>query len=109
MKIQKKEGEKKDKEKDEIINENKKYLFQTKFDKLISFKDIVSKLEVIYDKIIILRIKGYNVPIMINILIKYQKIVYKFQDEEKEFSQTKNNLIFFLINLVLFNFLLQSL
>ena len=88
----KKEGEKKNEEKDENINEDKKDLFQTKCDKLIFFKDIVSKIEAIYDKIKILRIKGYNIPIMINIIIKYPKVAYKFQDEEKEFSEIKNYL-----------------
>ena len=89
---QKKTGEEKSEEKDETKNEDKKDLFQTKCDKLIFFKDIVSKLEAIYDKIKILRAKGYNIPIMINIAIKYPKIVYKFQDEEKEFSEIKNYL-----------------
>jgi len=88
----KKEGEKKNEEKDKNINEDKKDLFQAKCDKLIFFKDIVSKLEAIYDKIKILKIKGYNIPIMINIIIKYPKVVYKFQDEEKELSEIKNYL-----------------
>ena len=88
---QNKVGAKKDEEKDE---NPKKDLFQTKCDKLIFFKDTVSKLETIYDKIKILRIKGYNIPIMINISIKYPKIVYRFQDEEeeKEFNDIKNYL-----------------
>jgi len=61
---------------------------------LIFFKNIVSNFEVIYDKIKILRIKGYNIPIIINISIKYPKITYKFkdEDEEKDFNDIKNYL-----------------
>ena len=75
-------------------DEEKKDLYQIKCDKLIFFKNIVSNLEVLYDKIKILRIKGYNIPIIINISIKYPKITYKFHDEddEKEFNDIKNYL-----------------
>ena len=52
-------------------NKEKKDLYQIKCDKLIFFKNIVSNFEVIYDKIKILRIKGYNIPIIINILFIY--------------------------------------
>jgi len=75
-------------------NEEKEDLYQIKCDKLIFFKNIVSNFEVIYDKIKILRIKGYNIPIIISISIKYPKITYKFkdEDEEKEFIDIKNYL-----------------
>ena len=46
--------------------EEKKDVYQIKCDKLIFFKNIISNLEVIYDKMKILRIKGYILPIMID-------------------------------------------
>ena len=49
-------------------------LFEVKCDKLLFFKDIISNLEIIYDKINILRIKGFNIPIVINVSIKYPKV-----------------------------------
>jgi len=64
-------------------NEEIKDLYQKKIDKLIFFKNIVSNFEVIYNKIKILRKKGYNIPIIINILIKYPKITYIFNDEDE--------------------------
>ena len=69
-----------------------KDIFQIKCDKLLFFKNIVSNLEVIYDKIKILRIIGINIPIIINILIKYPKITYKLYDEEKGFNDIKDYL-----------------
>ena len=53
-----------------------KNIFELKCDKLIFFKDLVSKIEIIYDKINILRSKGYNIPIEIKIEIKYPNITY---------------------------------
>ena len=73
-------------------SEEKKGLFEIKCDKLIFFKNIVSNLEVIYDEIKILRIKGYNIPIIINISIKYPEIIYKSYEEEKDFKDIKNYL-----------------
>ena len=67
-----------------------------KCNKLKFYKIIISKIEVIYDKIKILRIKGYNIPILINIEIKYPNIMYKFNqendEEEKDFDFIKNYL-----------------
>ena len=51
-----------------------KDLYHEKCDKIIFFKEIVSNFEIIYDKIKILRSKGYNIPIKIYISIKYDKI-----------------------------------
>ena len=83
----KKSKEKVDKEKD---------IYQIKCDKLIFFKEKISNIEVIYDKIKILRVKGYNIPILINIEIKYPNIKYKFnknnEEEEKDFNFIKNYL-----------------
>ena len=56
------------------------------------FKKIISNLEVIYDKIKMLRIKGYNIPILIKIVIKYPEITYKFNNEEKDFNYIINYL-----------------
>ena len=87
-KKEKEDGE--DKEKD---------IYQIKCDKLIFFKKIISNIEIIYDKINILRLKKYNIPILINIEIKYKnknkpKIIYKFnknnEEEEKDFEWIKN-------------------
>ena len=74
--------------------EEKKDLYQIKCDKLIFFKNIVTNFEVIYDKIKILRMKEYNIPIIISISIKYPKITYKFKDEDEEieFIDIKNYL-----------------
>ena len=68
------DNNKKNKEKE---NEDEKDTYQRKCDKLIFFKKIISNIEIIYDKIKILRVKGYNIPIFINIEIKYPNIVNK--------------------------------
>ena len=71
---------------------NTKDSFEIKCNKLIFFKDIISNLEIIYDKINILRKKGFNIPIVINISIKYPKVLYKLNDKEKEFNKIKDYL-----------------
>ena len=77
-------------------DEGEKDIYQIKCDKLIFFKKIISNIEIIYDKIKVLRIKGYNIPILINIEIKYPSIIYKFnknnEEEEKDFEYIKNYL-----------------
>ena len=50
--------------------------FQKKCFKLVFFKNIVSNLEEIYEYMKFLRIKGSNLPILINIQIKYPNIEY---------------------------------
>ena len=83
------------KKKDEKNEEGKKCdLYHEKCDKLIFFKEIVSNFEAIYDKIKILRKKGYNIPIKIYISIKYPEISYKFNEEgeEKDFKDIKKYL-----------------
>jgi len=63
--------------------QKKKDIFETKCDKLLFFKNIITNLKIIYDKINILRIKGFNIPIVINIAIKYPDIIYKLNSQEK--------------------------
>jgi len=88
----KENGDKKD-EKNEVQEENKKKdLFETKCDKLIFFKDIISNLEKINDKMITLRQKGFNIPIVINISINYPKVSYKLNNREIEFNKIKDYL-----------------
>ena len=49
---------------------------QKKCLKLFFFKNLVSDLEIIYDYMKFLRAKGSNLPILINIQIKYPDINY---------------------------------
>ena len=67
----------KSKIKEEKKKNVKKDIFELKCDKLIFFKDVVSKIEIIYDRMSILRSKGYNLPIEIKIEIKYPNIAYE--------------------------------
>ena len=83
----------KDKKEEENKEEKKeKDIFEDKCDKLIFFKDIISNLEIIYDKIDILRKKGFNIPIVINIIIKYPNVTYKLYNKEQDFNHIKNYL-----------------
>ena len=63
-------------------NEKKKDISEIKCDKLI-FLYIISNLEIIYDKIDILRMKGFNIPIVINIIINYPEVSYKLNNKKK--------------------------
>ena len=85
---------KKNEGKKDELNEKKeeKDPFEIKCDKLIFFKDVISNLEIIYDKINILRTKGFNIPIVINISIEYPKVSYKLNEQEKEFNKIKDYL-----------------
>ena len=56
---------------------------------MIFFKEKISELEIIYDKINILRKKGFNIQIVINIAIKYPKVSYKLNNNEKKFDKIK--------------------
>ena len=87
-----------------LINNNKeikveeKDIYQIKCEKLIFFKKIMSDIEIIYDIIKILRKEGYNVPILINIQIKYPNIIYEFNGEEYiDLNIIKNHLCTVLI------------
>ena len=80
-------------EKTEDKKENKeKDLLEEKCDKLLFFKNTIANLEIIYDKIYILRSKGFNIPIVIEVEIKYPNITYKLNGKIKEFALIKNYL-----------------
>ena len=87
----KENGEKKNETKEEK-EEKEKDPFEIKCDKLLFFKNIITNLEIIYDKINILRTKGFNLPIVINIAIKYPKVSYKLNNKVKEFNKIKDYL-----------------
>jgi len=91
---QKKIKEKVDKKKEinQISETKENDIFEIKCDKLLFFKNVVADLEIIYDKINILRMKGFNIPIVINVSIKYPEIIYKLNDKEKEFGLIKDYL-----------------
>ena len=74
------------------VNENNPDPYEEKCDKLIFYKNIVSNVEIIYDKINILRKKGFNIPIVITISITYPEVIYKLNNEEKNFSDIKDYL-----------------
>ena len=48
-------------------------LLKIKSEKLLSFKNLVTNMEIIYENMQILRSKGNNLPIDIKIIIKYDK------------------------------------
>ena len=60
--------------------------FEIKCKKLLFFKEIISNLEVIYDKMKILRIKGCSLPILIDINIEYPTIKYKLNKKITDFE-----------------------
>ena len=80
------------KSKDDEEEKTEKDIFEEKCDKLLFFKDIISNLEIIYDKINILRKKGFNIPILIKVSIQYPKISYELNGQEKEFDKIKDYL-----------------
>ena len=73
--------------------EKKKDSYEEKCDKLFFFKKVISNLEIIYDKINILRIKGFNIPIVINVELQYPKVSYILKDKEKKFEDIKDYLV----------------
>ena len=79
-------------ERDEKEKIKQKDIFEIKCDKLLFFKNIISNLEIIYEKMNILRKKGFNIPIVINITIKYPNIVYLLNDKKKNFDNIKDYL-----------------
>ena len=81
-------------EKNDIkVNNEIKDIQQIKYDKLKYFKDIMTNVEEIYEKIKLIRKKGYLIPFLISIEMKYPKIVYLLDDEEKDFIFIKNHLL----------------
>jgi len=82
--------ENKEKEKKEEGKDND--IYETKCHKLLFFKDIISNLEIIYDKINILRTKGFNIPISIIAKIQYDKVSYLLNQKEKDINEIKSYL-----------------
>ena len=74
--------------------------FQKKCFKLIFFKDIISNLEVIYEYMKKLRIKGSNLPILINIRIKYPNIDYFLNKKRTSFNNIRDFLFFVKADLI---------
>ena len=83
------EGKSEDKKK----KGEKKDQFEIKCDKLLFFKNLVYHLEIIYEKMNNLRIKGCNLPILINIKIEYPNVVYYLNQEETEFNDLRKFLL----------------
>ena len=84
----------KKKEKDKNINEKLKIdSFEIKCHKLLFFKKLVYKLENIHEKVNDLRIKGCNLPIVINIKVEYPIIEYKLNQIETEYDEIRHFLL----------------
>jgi len=89
------EDKKEEKDEDKIEkNETTQELdpYEIKCNKLIFFKKVISNLEIIYDKINLLRSKGFNIQIRINIIIKYPEDIYKLNEQKKDFNCIKEYL-----------------
>ena len=85
-------------DKGEVNNKEKKEekikdQFEIKCDKLLFFKNLVNNLEAIYEKMNILRIKGCNLPILINIKIEFPNVIYYLNQEETEFYEIRKFLM----------------
>ena len=79
-------------EKSQTKEIKEKDIIEEKCDKLLFYKNVEADLEIIYDKINILRMKGFNIPIAINVDIKYPEITYKLNVQEKKFDKIKDYL-----------------
>ena len=66
-----------------LVKNVKKDIFELKCDKLIFFKDVVSKIEIIYDRMSILRSKGYNLQIEIKIETDKRTALLIFSDKRE--------------------------
>ena len=73
---------------------NPKDEFQEKCLKLVFFKELISDLEVIYEYMKFLRLKGSSLPILISIQIKYPNIEYKLNKKKTDFKFIKNDFLF---------------
>ena len=58
-----------------------KDIFYEKCKKLLIFKNLISDLEEIYEKMLILRVKGCNIPRVIRIEVKYPNIGYYLNEK----------------------------
>ena len=74
-------------------SEKEKDLYENKSDKLLFFKDIISNIEIISDQMNILRKKGFNIPISINIKIKYPNVSHRLNNKEKDINEIKEYLL----------------
>ena len=72
-------------------------VFEEKCKKLKFFKDLVVDLEEIYDKMLILRVKGCNIPRIIKIKIKYPKVVDYYLNDQ--IFENKDDIKKFLFNI----------
>ena len=79
-------------EKESIRKGNEDEL-QIKIYKLKFFKDIISNLEIIYDQMKKLRLKGSNLPIIITIEMKYPDYSYYLQNKKVDFTKIKEFLL----------------
>ena len=70
--------------------EEKEDEFQTKCKKLIFFKKLVSNLEIIYEYMKFLRMKGSSLPILISIKIKNSQIDYILNRQNKKFEDIRD-------------------
>ena len=91
-KQKKEENKDKKEEKNEIKVEKEKDEYEDKCDKLLFFKEIISNLEIIYDKINNLRKKGFNIPIVIIVEIKYPKVSCILNNKEKNINEINDYL-----------------
>ena len=94
--IQPKNNESKSEDKKKEKKEDTKDQFEIKCDKLLFFKNLVNNLEIIYEKMNILRIKGCNLPILIKIKVEYSKNSkeeYYLNQEETEFNEIRKFLL----------------
>ena len=69
------------------IQIEKKDIQQIKRDKLLYFKEIIINVEEIYDRIKLMRKRGYYLtPLELNIEMKYPNVIYKIENDEKDFA-----------------------
>jgi len=78
-------------ETNEVKKGNKNYnILEIKTEKLIFYKNLITNIEVIYDNMQILRKKGNNLPINIQIIIQYDKkneADYYLEQKKSSFEQ----------------------
>ena len=89
--IEIKEDKKKDKENRKVD------ILKIKFEKLGFYKDMVTKMEIIYENMKLLRTKGNNLPIDIKIIVQYE------ENKKIEYYLNKNNSSFEKIETFLLN------
>jgi hypothetical protein len=86
--VKKKREEEKKKEKNDIL--------KIKYKKLLFFKNLMNNIEVIYENMQILKIKGNNLPIHIRIIVKYDEkneAYYSLNHNKSSFGQIETFLL----------------